>query len=98
MEPVSGHGFMPVTRYFIQTTAIGGTAGHDVSGIRVRAEMARQYDGPVIIVKLPREEVSASEAIIFRAVVAIMFMGRDRIPSESIVLRNIEWQSVVMPE
>ena len=52
MKPMSAHGLMPIAWALCSARRLGWAAGHDVSSVRVKAEMSAQHDRPVIVVKL----------------------------------------------
>ena len=86
MEPVRGHGFMPVAGDPIDSTAVIRAAGFRIRGIHVDAVMTRENDRPVIIIELSREEECAGEAVVLRAVVAVVLVRRNGVASKTTVL------------
>ena len=52
----------------------------------------------MIVIELAREEECASKAVILRAMVAVVFVSGDRVPSEAVVLGHVSRQLVVMAE
>src|SRR6476620_7265463 len=89
---------MPVTRDLVDSTRIGRAAGHWVSSVNVDAVMPGQDDRPVIVIKLSGEEERAGKAVIFRAMVSVVLVRRNRVASETAVLRDISRKLVVMAE
>src|SRR6185295_15513177 len=59
---------------------------------------ARQHDGPVVVVELAREEKRPGEAVVLRAMVAVVLVRADRVPPEAVVLAHVEWQLVAVAE
>src|SRR4029078_10584661 len=59
---------------------------------------AGKHDGPVVVVELARKKERAGEAVVFRTVVAVMLVGRNRVPPEAVVLPHVVGQAVVMTE
>jgi len=98
VEPVGAHGLVPVPRAFVDTSAVGGAAAAGIRGVRVDAVVAGMADGPVVIVELAGEEVGSGEAVVLRPVVAVVLVGRDRVPSEAAILFRVGRESVVMAE
>src|SRR5947209_797688 len=60
--------------------------------------MPGKNNGPVVVIELPGEEVRAGKTVILRAMVTVVFMGRDSVTAKAIVLRNVSGQAVVMAE
>src|SRR5438270_5373209 len=89
---------MPVTRDFVNSTGIGWAAGHWIGSINVDGIMSGQNNRPVIIVKLSGEEKRAGKAVVFCAVVSVVFVGRNCVPSEAAVLSYVSGKQVVMAE
>ena len=98
VEPVGGHGFMPVTRDFVQSAVVSRAAGQRIGGISIEAEVPAQNDWPVIVIELAGEEVSSGEAIVLRSVMAVVLVRGNGVAAEPVVLRNIERQTVVVAE
>src|SRR6185437_7480909 len=98
VEPVRGHGFMPVARDLVTSTCVvrGGSFG--IGGGGVDFKNTGQNDRPVIIVELVGEEERAGKAVVFRTVVAIVLVGGNGVPSEAVVLVHISGKPVVMTE
>ena len=65
-----------------------GSAGIDGSE-------AAQLDRPVIVIELVREEERAGEAVVLRAVVAVVLMSADGVTAKAVVLRDVGRQAVV---
>src|SRR5882724_6417396 len=89
---------MPVTRDLVDSTRIRRAAGHWVGSVNVDAVMAGQDDRPVIIVELSGEEECAGKAVIFRAMVSVVFVGRNGVATETAVFGHIRWKLVVVAE
>src|SRR6185437_15396336 len=87
---------MPVTGHVVDTAAVIRAAGAGIGCIGVDFKKSGQHDGPVVIVELIGEEERAGEAVIFRAMVAVVFMSRDGVPSEAIVRIDVRRQLVMM--
>src|ERR1700760_2325191 len=89
---------MPVAGHFVDAPASVRAAGAWISGICVHAEMACQHNGPVIVIKLVREEECPGEAVIFCAVMSVVFVRGNRVTTKAVVLCYICRQAVVMAE
>src|SRR5262249_58169863 len=98
VEPVTTHGFAPVSGDFRDAAAAVGTSGPEVGGVRVDGVTPGEDDGPVVIVELAGEKVGARETVVLRTVMAVVFVGRDRVPAKSPVLRDVGGQPVVVAE
>src|SRR5450432_4822705 len=98
MEPVRAHGFVPVARHLVDAAAVGGAAGSDVRAVAVDRVVPGQDDRPVVIVELAGKEKRAREAVVLRAVVAVMLMGGDGIDPEAAVVGCFGWQLIVVAE
>src|SRR5438270_7764800 len=98
MEHSRRHGFGPVARNLVNAAVISRAAGPGISGVLVDGAEARQHDWPVIVIELVGEEECTGKAVILRAVVAVVLVSRDGVPSEAVVLRHVCRQAVVMAE
>src|SRR6185437_13641959 len=90
VEPVGGHGFMPVARDLVDPASI--------VGIRIDGVPSRKHNRIVIVIELTGEEISAGEAVILCAVVPVMFVSADGNPPEAAVLGEIGGQLVAETE
>src|ERR1051326_2921773 len=89
---------MPITGNFVNATVVCGTAGARIGCVKVDAGAAGENDWPMIVIELAREEERAGKAVVLRAVVAVVLVGGNGVPSEAVVLRDVSWQLVVMAE
>src|SRR6185295_18547394 len=98
VEPVSAHGLVPVTGNFIKTTRVRWARRHYVLSGVIDGVTASEDDRVVIIVELVREEVGPREAVIFRPVVSVVFVGRNRVHAKPAVVFLVYGESVVKAE
>jgi hypothetical protein len=83
VEPMRAHGLVPVAGDLVQAAIIRGAGCHGIAGVGVDRFQSRQHDRIVVVVKLAGEEIGASEAVVFCAVMAIVLMRGDRVPPET---------------
>ena len=98
VEPVRAHRFAPVARDLDEAAAVVGARRPAIGRGRVDRAHARQDDWIVVVVELAGEEEGAGEAVVLRAVVAVVLVRRDRVPPEAAVLPHVRGQSVVVAE
>ena len=98
VEPVSAHRLVPVARDLVNAPAISRAACSRIGGCGVDRPESREHNGPVVVVKLAREEERSGESVVLRPVVCVVRMGRDRVPPEACVLGDVERQLVVMAQ
>ncbi|MNO67596.1 hypothetical protein D3C76_584030 [compost metagenome] len=67
-----------------------------VLGVGVDAVVAGQLQRPAVVVVLPREEEGVGEAVAFRRVVTVVFVGGDGVQAEAHVRRRVDRQRVVV--
>ncbi|MNZ76556.1 hypothetical protein D3C78_950680 [compost metagenome] len=67
-----------------------------VLGVGVDAVVAGQLQRPAVVVVLPREEEGVGEAVAFRRVVTVVFVGGDGVQAEAHVRRRVDRQGVVV--
>src|SRR5262249_26988678 len=89
-------GLLPVARDFVNAPAVSRAAGSRIGGCGVDGPESRKHNGPVVVVKLAREEKCSRESVVLRPVVCVVLMGRERVPPEACVLGDVERQPVVM--
>ena len=66
---------MPVAGDQPDAAVVRRRAGLGIGGVLVDRAEARQHDGPVVVVELAREEEGAGEAVVLRAVMAVVLVG-----------------------
>src|SRR6266496_5333540 len=98
VKPVVAHGLVPVAGHLGETPTVVGAGGPGVRGIGVDAAEASQHNRIVIIIKLAGKEKSAREPVVFGPVVPVVLMGRDGVPTEAPVLRDVDGKLVVLAE
>src|SRR5579871_4500195 len=89
---------MPVTGDLIDSAVIGRAAGARIGGISVHAEVTSQHYWPVIVIELVGEEERAGKAVILRTVVAVVLVRGDGVAPETVVLRYISRQAIVVAQ
>ena len=80
---------MPVARDIGDATAPVRRSGMPVRGAGVKAGESGQLDRPVIVIELARKEERSGEAVVLRAVVAVVLVGGDGVASEAAVLAGV---------
>ncbi len=89
---------MPVAGNFRDSAISVGGAGARVSGCGIYRVTPCQHHGPVIVIELVWEEVSAGKTVILGAVMAVVQVRGNCMASKTAVLRHINRKFVVMPE
>ena len=98
VEPVAAHCLVPVARNLDDAAVVIRAAGVGIGRRRVDRAESGQHHGPVVVVELTGEEESPGEAVVLRPVVGVVLVGRSRVPAESTILGDAEWQAVVVTE
>ena len=75
-----------------------GLPASRIGGCGVNGGKSRQHEWVVVVIELVGEEVCPGEAVIFRAVVAVVLVRGKRVSSEAVVLRHVSRQPVVVTE
>ncbi len=97
VKPVGAHGFSPVARNLLDTALAIGAARPPVAGLCVDGVGSRQGDRPSVVIKLTREKERVGKAIALRRVVAVVFVGGQRMHAETAVLGDVDGERVVLP-
>ena len=89
---------MPVARYSGEPAVVVRRRREGIGRVLVDRVQAGEQDRIVVVVELPGEEEGAGEAVVLRAVMSVVLVGRDGVAPEAGVAPDVERQAVVMAE
>jgi hypothetical protein len=100
VEPMRTHRFAVIAGNVGDATTSVRAAGTRIGGSRVDGGPSRQRPRIVVVIELAGVEVGASEAVVLRAMMAIVLVGGEGMPPEVVgaVLGYVERQSIMIAE